>query len=119
MTDYTTAVWPNDGKVKYLAREPCREEAEAVRYTLSLAPTNARVHVSNVSDAATLIDSTVGKHVASLTFETTAPFLHFALDNMELDERFKAAPTMRNEENRKALVGLVQSGNIAAVSSFH
>lgn len=55
-----------------------------------------------------------------LSVETCAHYLTFSAEHIpDGDTKFKCAPPLRDEENRKALLAAVKAGDIDIISSDH
>lgn len=114
----------------YLKTRPLSWEREAVRQLMKLAADTADggvaegghihiVHLSDSEDSLELIKEGKARG-SSLTVETCPHYLSFSSESIpDGDTRFKCAPPVRTEGNRKHLWSALKEGDIDFLSSDH
>ncbi|XP_011625481.2 probable allantoinase [Amborella trichopoda] len=114
----------------YLKTRPPSWEEAAIR-ELSMVAEDTRenglaqgghLHIVHLSDARVSLDiiKEAKRNGASLTVETCPHYLAFAAEEIQSgDTRFKCAPPIREEANRKILWEALKEGHIDMLSSDH
>ena len=115
----------NEGKVSYAmgvtGRPAAGEDIAVARDLLLSEMTGCHIHIAHVSSAKAveLIREAKAKHV-NCTTEVTSQHLYFTdewLKNYE--SSFKMAPSIRTEDDRKALIEGLKDGTIDAIITDH
>jgi allantoinase len=107
----------------YLRTRPRQWEEDAIRELCALAgaESGARIHIAHLSDAASLaLIAAARAEGKDITVETAPHYLTFAAEGIaDGDTRFKCAPPLRDEANRRALWDALLRGDIDIVASDH
>ncbi|KAH7438839.1 hypothetical protein KP509_04G032900 [Ceratopteris richardii] len=114
----------------YLNTRPATWEREAVSKLVNLASDTivggsaegAHIHIVHLSDSGETLNLIKEAKVRGfkLSVETCPHYLSFSVENIpDGDTRFKCAPPLRSEENRKKLWNALINGDIDFLSSDH
>lgn len=108
--------------LEYMHSRPEHWEVNAIKMMLNLSrETGCRVHIVHLAAASAIpILEKAKKEGLPVTVETAPHYLFFASENIpDADTRFKCAPPIRTESNRKLLWEGLKSGLIDFVATDH